>query len=277
MYTYRWRWQRHTNNPIMSDKLNPSLFVVGCGGTGSLVAEGLCRLLHGAKGVIYLVDYDRVEEQNLHRQNFYHEDLGEFKSQSLARRLARKYGRTMGYSVHPYNSKMLHELPRGFMHGATGLDPAIIIGCVDNPEARRSIADGLSGLTVWVDAGNGESSGQVLVGDTTDPEHLRGVFKGDFCNRMPAPSLQEPGLLVPVDNPRPLDCAVAVEQGDQSPVINQAMASLVLDVVWRLLQQKLTWLGVYLDLELGHLRPVPIAPAAIARLCRFPEKQLVEV
>lgn len=273
-YTYRWRWQRHNN--IQTD-LNPSLFVVGCGGTGGLVAEGLCRLLHGATGQIYLVDHDRVEEQNLHRQNFYPEDLGEFKSQSLARRLSRKYGRTMGYSVHPYSAEVLTSRGRDFMPRGTGQDPTIIIGCVDNPEARRSIADSMNGLSVWVDAGNGESSGQVLVGDTVKPEGLQGVFKGDLCNRTPAPSLQEPGLLVPVDVPRPLDCAVAVEQGDQSPVINQAMASLVLDVVWRLLQQRLTWLGVYLDLELGHLRPVPISPSAIARLCSLPEKQLVEV
>jgi tRNA A37 threonylcarbamoyladenosine dehydratase len=43
----------------------PKLVVVGCGGTGSLVAEGLCRLLINNDLTLMLVDFDRVESHNL--------------------------------------------------------------------------------------------------------------------------------------------------------------------------------------------------------------------
>jgi len=40
---------------------NPKLVIVGCGGTGSLVAEGLCRLLINSDLTLMLVDFDRVD------------------------------------------------------------------------------------------------------------------------------------------------------------------------------------------------------------------------
>ena len=45
--------------------------MVGTGGTGGFVAEGLCRLFQGREATIVLVDHDRVEPHNLLRQNFY--------------------------------------------------------------------------------------------------------------------------------------------------------------------------------------------------------------
>lgn len=259
MYTFAWRNRNYATTP--------TFMVVGCGGTGSLVGEGLCRLFHGRDANIYLVDYDRVEESNLHRQNFYPEDLGKVKSEALATRLSRKYGRKLGYYVHPYSADM--------MGGHSWMRSTVIIGCVDNPSARRAIGDSLKGAPVWIDSGNGEASGQVLVGDTMTPGNLADAFQGSECQRLPAPSLQEPGLLMPVDEPLPVDCGVAVEQGEQSPIINQAMATLVLQVVSKLVEDKLTWMGVYLDLELGYLRPVPIDPEGVSRICDLPTKKLV--
>ena len=72
---------------------------------GGFVAEGLCRLLQGRETTIVLVDHDRVEPHNLLRQNFYAEDVGRFKSQALADRLARAYRRPVGYSVYPFREE----------------------------------------------------------------------------------------------------------------------------------------------------------------------------
>ena len=69
------------------------------------MAEGLCRLLQGRETTIVLVDHDRVEPHNLLRQNFYEADVGRFKSQSLADRLARAYRRPVGYSVYPFREE----------------------------------------------------------------------------------------------------------------------------------------------------------------------------
>ncbi|MDP2659595.1 MAG: ThiF family adenylyltransferase, partial [Dehalococcoidia bacterium] len=53
----------------------PPTVVVGCGGTGGFVAEGLCRLLPKEQNIL-LVDHDRVEPHNLRRQAFFSGDVG---------------------------------------------------------------------------------------------------------------------------------------------------------------------------------------------------------
>ena len=57
----------YLDNAFLLD--NPWITVVGCGGTGGFVAEGLCRLFQGRQATIVLVDHDRVEPHNLLRQN----------------------------------------------------------------------------------------------------------------------------------------------------------------------------------------------------------------
>ena len=64
---------------------NPWITVVGCGGTGGFVAEGLCRLFQGREANIVLVDHDRVEPHNLLRQNFYAGDVGQVQERSPRR------------------------------------------------------------------------------------------------------------------------------------------------------------------------------------------------
>ena len=49
----------YLDNAFLLD--NPWITVVGCGGTGGFVAEGLCRLFQGREATIVLVDHDRVE------------------------------------------------------------------------------------------------------------------------------------------------------------------------------------------------------------------------
>ena len=57
----------YLDNAFLLD--NPWITVVGCGGTGGFIAEGLCRLFQGREANIVLVDHDRVEPHNLLRQN----------------------------------------------------------------------------------------------------------------------------------------------------------------------------------------------------------------
>ncbi|MDD4986253.1 MAG: ThiF family adenylyltransferase, partial [Dehalococcoidales bacterium] len=132
------------------------ILIVGCGGTGGGVAEGLCRLLRGSDIELVLIDHDRVEPHNLLRQNFYPGEVGKFKSQALAERLSRQFGRPIRYSVHPYNRRLSElEMGRGM---SSLLSADLIIGCVDNAPARREIAHHLGQHTWWLDAGNGYSS-----------------------------------------------------------------------------------------------------------------------
>jgi molybdopterin/thiamine biosynthesis adenylyltransferase len=55
--------------------LQDTIVLVGCGGTGGILTESLCRLLIGTEAsVLCFVDPDRVEARNVVRQTF---DLAE--------------------------------------------------------------------------------------------------------------------------------------------------------------------------------------------------------
>lgn len=248
---------------------NFNIIVVGCGGTGGFVSEGLCRLLSKSDIPIILIDYDRVEPHNLVRQHFFEGDVGKFKSQALAERLSRQFGRRVGYSVYPYAHDLIDE-----EYGANlvrRMSQGIIIGCVDNVEARRTIAENFDYGNWWIDAGNGYSSGQVLIGNSKKLEHLQGAFNEETneVERLPLPTVQLPSLLAPptVSAAPPRDCAEEVAAEEQSPVINQAMAVLVIQFIYQFLTGKLTKMGAYIDLEAGTLQTVPAEPETVARMC----------
>ncbi len=230
------------------------------------MAEGLCRILVNSNLDLLLIDHDRVERHNLRRQSFFEGDVGKFKSQVLAERLARQYGRKIAYSVYPYERDLVNEAGYLGIRVVRGL----IIGCVDTPHARKAIHDSLDWNDWWLDAGNGYQSGQVLIGNTKDVDGLQQAFDKatQTVDKLPLPSLQLPSLLMADDSPSPAqqDCAEAVEENTQSPVINQAMATLVLDFAYKLLTGKLTWMGAYIDLETGTLQAIPAEPVTIARM-----------
>ena len=225
-----------------------SVMVVGCGGTGGFVAESLCRLLP-AKFQLILVDPDRVEERNLVRQNFFREDIGKVKSEALALRLSRNYGRPVAYSTYPV--AMTH------VQG-----PGIVVGCVDNGLARRDIAARFKQHhgAWWIDAGNGENYGQVLIGNSDI-----GYFQEDksLCVALPLPTIQKPELLAQKAAAPQLACEQLPEQG---PTINLVMAALVVEVVRRLIAGTCSWMQLYLDMETGTLHPVMAEPEEVKKI-----------
>ncbi len=61
-----------------------SVYIGGLGGLGSNVAILLARL---GVGHIHLVDFDRVDISNIHRQQYYVSDIGKFKTEVMCQRL----------------------------------------------------------------------------------------------------------------------------------------------------------------------------------------------
>jgi len=253
-----------------------AIVLVGCGGTGGFLAEAICRLLIGTDAQLYLVDPDRVEPHNVARQAFDRMDVGRFKAEVLAERLSRHFGREVGYSLLPYDPEF-HTAVLGESRSRLSL----IVGCVDNAAARRFIAASLdrravgygyppSGRAVWwLDCGNGRNSGQVLLGNVTQPDGLRGAFLSGttLCRALPAPSLQRPDLLDAPPTPQPeADCAEAITHGDQGPTINQVVASIAGSYVEKLLAGSCAWMASYFDLDDGTLRCVPADPKAVAAI-----------
>jgi sulfur carrier protein ThiS adenylyltransferase len=63
-----------------------SVAIIGCGGLGSNVAA---MLLRSGVRTLTLIDCDTIEESNLNRQLFFHEQIGQLKVEALAETLLR--------------------------------------------------------------------------------------------------------------------------------------------------------------------------------------------
>ena len=79
--------------------------------------------------------------------------------------------------------------------------------------------------------------------------------------------MQRPDLLTAVPTTPPdVDCAAALDLTDQDPTINQVMASLVLQVIRRMVAGTCPFMGLYLDMEQGTVNPSYATPEAMARV-----------
>ena len=255
---YRITLARNDQFEVSNSPRIPAIIVVGCGGNGGFVADGLARMLPPHINLI-LIDMDRVEEHNLNRQSFTAADIGLFKSEVLAKSLAGKYRRPVQYSALPV--------------GATDLPKGIVVGCVDNGLARQQIADRIHDSQWWVDCGNGTNFGQVLIGNSKI-EKLLPSFTAELCVRLPLPTIQQPALLIQV--PRRRSCTEAVAAEEQSETINQAMAALVLEVIRRIIEGTCPWMQLYLDLDAGTLTPTMATPEVVSRLTGIRISKLIE-
>ncbi|MDP2729164.1 MAG: ThiF family adenylyltransferase [Dehalococcoidales bacterium] len=256
MYKIALSWDRKTFE--IGNSRVEAVTIVGCGGTGGFVADSLARWLPRDKNLV-LIDMDTVEEDNLNRQSFTTADIGLFKSEALAKRLAVKYQRPVQYSVLPAGAG---DLPHG-----------IIVGCVDNGPARQAIASRLRDGQWWVDSGNGHNFGQVLIGNSQTAK-LHPSFVAGLCFRLPLPTIQQPAILAQV--PRDRSCAEAVAADEQGPTINQAMAALVLEVVRRIIEGTCPWMQLLLDLDAGTLTPTMASPEVVFRLTGIRPSRLIE-
>jgi PRTRC genetic system ThiF family protein len=256
-------------NAIHRAQWDATIVVVGCGGTGSLLVPRLCRLLLGRRAKLVLVDHDQVEPHNIGRQDFLPSEIGAFKSEALALRHMRGFGCRIDFSRRPYDTSAHAR------HFGETSALKLIIGTVDNPAARRAIAETLARRpgeypdVWWIDAGNERDSGQIILGNALTPDGLHGTFDRATgrCFALPAPSLERPGLLEapPAPEPRPdFDCAQAVALDEQSPTINGHMADWVAEYVHRLLTGTCVWARTLVNPARGTVHSVDIDPLAIA-------------
>ena len=163
----------YLNNAFLLD--NPWITVVGCGGTGGFVAEGLCRLFQGRQATIVLVDLDRVEPHNLLRQNFYPERRGQAsRARSWQTGWRRAYGRPVGYSVYPFREYDTDS--RTDMDMATPASSRLRREPDHRLRRQRRRTSGHGRVPAgstrrrWlIDAGNDTNWGQVLVGNVSEP------------------------------------------------------------------------------------------------------------
>ena len=253
--------------------LRPSVVIVGCGGTGAFLAESICRLFTGRPAEITLIDHDTVEPHNLLRQAFFQEDVGNYKSKALATRLSKAYNRPIGYSILPFTPKS--NIPQLEQYSSN----TILIGCVDNADARRAMDHAISRHPAWlIDAGNGFTWGQILIGNGSPNVKYDSAFKDDTCFWLPSPVSQRPDILTtPSHTPPDMDCAAALDLTDQDPTINQMMASWIVHIVRRMATNNCPFMALDLDLDLGTMAPTYATPQNVSRTINIPIDNLMDL
>jgi PRTRC genetic system ThiF family protein len=241
---------------LPGDTARVGITLIGCGGTGGWLAPSLARLARlmieeGKDVSLMFCDPDTVEEGNLMRQNFCAAEIGLNKAVTLGARLAAAWGLEITAVPERFGaqSHLSHRL-RLFNDSLR-----VIVGCVDNAAGRKRMAASVGPRSWWLDCGNSESAGQVLLGNlTTDREMRQAFLSPQVCVGLPAPHVQASDLLVARPEEmarRATSCAEMAAANAQSLMVNQRVAAEAGDMLLRFLGGRLRRMASYFDLESG--------------------------
>lgn len=244
------------------------IVLVGLGGTGSQLARSLARMVYDMQArrlsvpVLRFVDPDVVEMKNVGRQMFTVADVGQNKAEVLARRFSAALGiKIIANAEHFDPDKHTKHNSYGYYYR---LESALIVGAVDNHEARKALASA-DGYT-WIDCGNHFSSGQVIIGNKSQTKDLlvsmRSAKDGEL-RWLPNAAALFPSLLdpEPVSAAPAQSCADLVQFGEQHLLINDLVAQVGAGYVYKLLhRQPIKSFITYVDLDGLSMRSLPICP-----------------
>lgn len=261
------------------------MLVVGAGGTGSWLVPHLARLVYAfnrheahmlekRQASLLIIDPDLVEEKNVTtRQNFCPPEIGYPKAQVLSNRMALAFSLTrdeIAAKVEPFAASMVRQHPS---------DTVLLVGCVDNADARIELASCLKGNAperpriCYLDGGNGADWGQIFLGNTATLEALSGSLSDPLCARLPSPALLAPSMFVaPKEEAASTtvqfscgDLVVDREEGNQqSRTINTHMAALLATYVEQLLYGSVTTFATWTRLDAMETHSSSITPHSIA-------------
>lgn len=154
--------------------------VCGCGGLGSNVAEMLVR---AGVGSLVLADFDRVEADNLNRQFFFADQVGELKAEALAVNLRRiRPDVKLTLVTKPLTSTNVAECVSGADVIVEAVDAAstkamLLTACAcDAPGVPVVAASGLAGLG---------STGTISTVRVTDRLYVAGDLESDVDRGLP--------------------------------------------------------------------------------------------
>lgn len=211
--------------------------IVGAGGTGAQIARSVARMIYDMRRAqlhppaLRLIDPDVVSEKNVGRQLFTAADVGQPKALVLMRRFNLALGLEVSAVVEPFDSA----------RHLTGSDHSVLlIGAVDNEEARRSLAAAEGVL--WLDCGNFTNAGQVILGNTGNREWVLRQMEADtpVYRYLPHATLLFPQLLEP-EPPTialPHSCGDLMAVGEQGLVVNDLIAAIASQYIWKLLYRQ---------------------------------------
>ena len=106
--------------------------VCGLGGLGSNVAISLAR---AGVGTLNLIDFDRVDISNLHRQQYRASQLGMYKTEAMKQTIS---------EITPYCNILTHTAKLTEENLSLIADCSIICECFDNAECKAMLVNGVS-------------------------------------------------------------------------------------------------------------------------------------
>lgn len=206
-----------------------NIIQIGAGGNGSETFDGLTRI-HKAMianghpwGLhVTLIDDDLVEEPNLVRQRFWPNEIGQNKAKCLVERANLFEGMDWDYVGSRFPIKF--GGPNNFSD-----DIDLLISCTDNYKCRRDIYElykGANTQALWLDMGNGRTTGQVILG------HLSSHFKDRVNNVVDI----YPDILTSKEKVDAPSCSAAESLVTQDLFINPKVAMSACNMLWNLLR-----------------------------------------
>ncbi|MBR2913558.1 MAG: thiamine biosynthesis protein ThiF [Oscillospiraceae bacterium] len=109
-----------------------SVAVCGLGGLGSNVAISLARL---GVGKLILIDFDKVDLSNLHRQQYKISQLGMYKTEAMKQALS---------EIAPYCNVITHTIKLTEENLSLLADCNIVCECFDNAECKAMLVNGIA-------------------------------------------------------------------------------------------------------------------------------------
>jgi hypothetical protein len=108
-----------------------------------------------------------------------------------------------------------------------------------------------------------------LLGNTTRPDKI-GFDRLGLCTALPAPYVQEPGLLEPEEtavSEAPLSCAQRTQIEEQSLMVNRMAATIAAQFVAEMVTgRQVTQMAAYFNLSPTVMRPCLITETAVAEV-----------
>lgn len=245
----------------MNHTLNAALYterihtlLIGCGGTGAVVASGLYYLdaalrAHGHAGLsVTVMDGDVVSSTNCARTPYLANEVGMSKAIILVNRV--NLSRGLAWTA----------VPRHFREGDRIEKTHLVISCVDSRAARalihQAVTDPASAVVYWFDLGNLADGGQVVLGEPLNR------CNPDRPERLPTVAELFPEILVPSPEDDTLpSCSAAEALQRQEPFINQMLADGAMALLTRLFRHgAISYHGLFTSLATGWTVPIEVDP-----------------
>lgn len=255
-----------TDNYLINPSHPVSINIIGGGGTGSQVLTCLARLdvtlrALGHPGLfVRLYDPDIVSEANIGRQLFSESEVGLNKAQCLISRVNNFFGNNWAAS------------PKLFPHSISKMNQKhlanITITCTDNLRSRLALwsilkKTGKMGLydmqkpRYWMDFGNGQDFGQVLIGTIGKVEQPQSkVYEAVESLKVITEYVNYSKVEEKDSGP---SCSLAEALDKQDLFINSTLAQLGCNILWKMFRNgMIEYQGLFLNLEKMKVNPIAV-------------------